>query len=47
MYTFKILGKEYKSLKEQLFEALEIEDYKKAQEIKNKIEDEQIKNLLK
>ena len=45
--TFKLLGKEVKPLDQQLTEALKLEDYTKCAKIQSKMQDQEIKNLLK
>ena len=44
--TFKILGKNVRSLEDQLTEALNNEDYTECARIQNKIQDQKIKDLL-
>jgi hypothetical protein len=45
--TFKLLGKEVKPLDQQLTEALKIEDYVTCAKIQSKMQDQEIKKLLK
>ena len=45
--TFKLLGEEVKPLNEQLTDALKLQDYNKCAKIQSKMQDQEIKNLLK